>query len=132
MNGLVLLFAVIGFLLCAFGLFIAGFSWWVKNTWGAGSADNGSPIGFGLFLLLSGAVVLWACYYSVPHARAAELTVTPLPHAITHGHRWGEIGRFGTYSDAYLARRWTAMCATAARYQAMSEAYEHGKAQPCK
>ena len=42
---------------------------------------------------------------------------------------------FGTYTQAYLdraqARRWTELCKGGGRYQAMSEAYESGKPDPC-
>ena len=42
---------------------------------------------------------------------------------------------FGTYSKAYQdrqqAKRWRALCKGAGRYQAMSEAYEAGKPDPC-
>jgi hypothetical protein len=43
---------------------------------------------------------------------------------------------FGTYSQAYLdrqqAKRWKELCKGGGRYQAMSEAYEAGKPDPCK
>jgi len=42
---------------------------------------------------------------------------------------------FGTYSRAYLdsqqAKRWKELCKGGGRYQAMSEAYEAGKPDPC-
>lgn len=42
---------------------------------------------------------------------------------------------FGTYSKAYLDRqqvkRWKELCKGGGRYQAMSEAYEAGKPDPC-
>ncbi len=42
---------------------------------------------------------------------------------------------FGSYSQAYKDRwqlkKWRAMCKTGARYQAMSEAYNVGKPDPC-
>jgi len=42
---------------------------------------------------------------------------------------------FGTYSQAYLDRqqtkRWKELCKGGGRYQAMSEAYEAGKPDPC-
>jgi len=42
---------------------------------------------------------------------------------------------FGTYSKAYLDRhrlkQWKEQCKGAGRYQAMSEAYEAGKPDPC-
>lgn len=41
------------------------------------------------------------------------------------------IGVFGTYSDAYLHRRWVRMCRGPARYDAMREAYDMRKPDPC-
>lgn len=42
---------------------------------------------------------------------------------------------FGVYSQAYLdrqqAKRWKLLCKGAGRYQAMSEAHEAGKPDPC-
>lgn len=42
---------------------------------------------------------------------------------------------FGTYSDAYMARKqwrlWKQMCKGSARYQAMWEAHDAGKPNPC-
>jgi len=42
---------------------------------------------------------------------------------------------FGTYSQAYLdrqqAKRWKQLCKGGGRYQAMSEAYEARKPDPC-
>jgi hypothetical protein len=42
---------------------------------------------------------------------------------------------FGVYSKAYTdrqqAKRWRWLCRGAGRYQAMSEAYEAGKRDPC-
>ena len=44
--------------------------------------------------------------------------------------------RFGTYSQAYLdrqqAKKWKDLCSGGGRYQAMSEAYDAGKPDPCK
>jgi len=42
------------------------------------------------------------------------------------------IGDFGTYSAHYLNRRWQRMCKGPQRYEAMREAYEHGRPPPCK
>ncbi len=43
---------------------------------------------------------------------------------------------FGTYSRAYTerqqAKRWRELCKGGGRYQAMSEAYEAGKPDPCQ
>lgn len=43
--------------------------------------------------------------------------------------------QFGTYSQAYLDRqqlkKWKEMCKGGARYQAMSEAYDVRKPDPC-
>ena len=41
------------------------------------------------------------------------------------------LGKFGTYSLKYYERRWKRMCQTSARYDAMREAYEMGRPQPC-
>jgi len=42
---------------------------------------------------------------------------------------------FGTYSQKYLdkqqAKRWKLLCKGGGRYQAMSEAYQAGKPDPC-
>lgn len=42
---------------------------------------------------------------------------------------------FGTYSQKYLdkqqAKRWKQLCRGGGRYQAMSEAYQAGKPDPC-
>jgi len=47
----------------------------------------------------------------------------------------GQHTTFGTYSKAYLdrqqAKRWKQLCKGGGRYQAMSEAYEAGKPDPC-
>jgi len=50
-------------------------------------------------------------------------------------YRPGEGPSFGAYSQAYVdrqqARRWRELCKGGGRYQAMSEAYEAGKPDPC-
>jgi hypothetical protein len=50
-------------------------------------------------------------------------------------YRPGEGPSFGTYSKAYLdrqqAKRWKQLCKGGGRYQAMSEAYEARKPDPC-
>jgi hypothetical protein len=51
------------------------------------------------------------------------------------GYRPGENPSFGVYSRAYVdrqqAKRWRELCKGGGRYQAMSEAYEAGKPDPC-
>ena len=42
-----------------------------------------------------------------------------------------DISKFGRYGDAYYQRRWRRMCLGAARYDAMREADELGKPNPC-
>lgn len=56
-----------------------------------------------------------------------------LPSLITKGHSdSARIDQFGKYNMAYYQRRWKRMCAGSARYDAMREAYEMKKEQPCK
>lgn len=43
----------------------------------------------------------------------------------------GPIDKFGTYSLKYYERRWKRMCKTGARYDAMREANDMGRPQPC-
>lgn len=61
----------------------------------------------------------------VQHARGADMPVI--------GRRVidGEVGKFGRYGDQYYARRWQRMCNGSARYDAMREAYDLGKRNPC-
>jgi hypothetical protein len=57
-----------------------------------------------------------------------------LPNLIVYGRSNPDsmpIGRFGTYSDAYYERRWARMCRGPMRYDAMREAFERGKQNPC-
>jgi hypothetical protein len=50
-------------------------------------------------------------------------------------YRPGEGPSFGTYTRAYAdrqqAKRWRELCKGGGRYQAMGEAYEAGKPDPC-
>ncbi|MDI1264033.1 MAG: hypothetical protein PS018_12335 [bacterium] len=50
-------------------------------------------------------------------------------------YRAGEPATFGTYSKAYQdhaqLKRWRSLCRGGGRYQAMSEAYEARKPDPC-
>jgi hypothetical protein len=41
------------------------------------------------------------------------------------------LGRFGTYSTVYIEKRWAKMCEGSARYQAMWEAHDLSKPNPC-
>lgn len=56
--------------------------------------------------------------------------------AFADAYRPNQQPMFGTYSQAYLeraqAKRWRELCKGAGRYQAMSEAYEAGKPDPCR
>jgi len=53
-----------------------------------------------------------------------------------HAYQPRQPAGFGTYSKAYTeraqARRWKDLCKGGGRYQAMSEAYEAGKPDPCR
>lgn len=42
-----------------------------------------------------------------------------------------DLNKFGIYSNKYYEKRWERMCKTGARYDAMREAYDMGKKQPC-
>lgn len=42
------------------------------------------------------------------------------------------LGMFGTYREHYLQRRWRNMCKGPARYDAMREAMEIGRPNPCQ
>lgn len=130
--GLAIMFMVIGTALMLFGCAVVAFNWWVVTAYSE-KAELNAVRNLGAVMLAVGALCFATGFFSRP-ARAADLALPryiTLPPEITHGHSWGSIGRFGSYSDAWLERRWTAMCATAARYQAMSEAYDLGKANPC-
>lgn len=39
--------------------------------------------------------------------------------------------QFGTYTDKYYEKKWKKLCKGAGRYDAMREAYERGKPDPC-
>lgn len=70
---------------------------------------------------------MWAWY---SRARGADL----LPIEITQGRSApvdGDVSKFGRYDDAYMRRRWRRMCQGSARYQAMGEAYDARKPDPC-
>lgn len=117
--------------LIGFGVFMIGFL-----ARSSAVAENPSVQGvptFGALIFVAGALLCLLAFFSMPSARAADLR---LPPEITIGrsvdYDYGpQLGAFGTYSDAYLRKRWQRMCRTAARYQAMAEAYEHGKHNPC-
>lgn len=121
-----LVIAIIGFAVFVIG-FLARSSAVAENQ-----SVQGVPT-FGALIFVAGALLCLLAFFSMPQARAADL---PLPPEITVGrsvqYDFGPaLGTFGTYSDPYLRRRWQRMCATAARYQAMAEAYDHGKQNPC-
>lgn len=46
-------------------------------------------------------------------------------------YRSGNLDGFGAYSSRYYERHWKRMCKTPARYDAMREAAEMGKRNPC-
>lgn len=75
-------------------------------------------------VLLAIGVVLFASAQIV----AAELN---LPRHGTPVHESSSLDRFGRYGDAYYLRRWKRMCAGSARYDAMREANDLGKPNPC-
>lgn len=70
-------------------------------------------------------------------ATAAELdvkTLAGLPPEILYGQSKPDatdLTKFGRYGDAYYQRRWARMCKGSARYEAMREAWDLGKRQPC-
>jgi hypothetical protein len=70
-------------------------------------------VGFALFLLI--------CAIELGHS--AELRI--------RDYQRSRLDRFGQYGDAYYERRWFKMCKGPARYDAMREAYELGKKNPC-
>lgn len=77
------------------------------------------------------ALVLWLAF-AVDRANAASLDI-PLPPEITMGYSYDRpIGLFGTYSTHYMQRRWARMCKGPMRYEAMREAFELGRPNPCR
>ena len=75
--------------------------------------------------------VLWAAF-AIDEARGAEIDL-PLPPEVTLGYSYDRpMGVFGTYSTNYLRRRWARMCKGPDRYEAMREAFELGKENPCR
>lgn len=130
------LLAVLFFIGCLIA--VIGFAMFMIGFLARTSAVNESPSvqglpTFGALVFVAGALLCLLAFFSMPRAHAADLR---LPPEITVGRsvqyeRGSALGAFGTYSDSYLRKRWRRMCATAARYQAMAEAYDHGKANPC-
>jgi hypothetical protein len=96
---------------------------------------------FGVSLIALGVVI---AFWFVRTARGAELDLHKhnLPPMIMCGAAMcnakgtytadGEIDKFGRYSSKYYEKRWKRMCKTGARYDAMREANDMGKEQPCK
>lgn len=68
-------------------------------------------------------VVLVGVLIRIPHVSSAELK---LPKIITR-----DFGRPSNTVDAINDGRWSEMCKGAARYEAMREAYELRKPDPC-
>lgn len=81
-------------------------------------------------LTLGFAIICMVVGMTVKRAWGAELK---LPNEITCGQTTcdGDISKFGRYSRAYYERRWKRMCKGGARYDAMREAFEAGKPNPC-
>jgi hypothetical protein len=87
-------------------------------------------------------VVFWFVKILAPvPAQGATLDLRNMPPMIMCGAAMcdkratyiadGEIDKFGRYSSKYYEKRWKRMCKTGARYDAMREANDMGKANPC-
>jgi hypothetical protein len=65
--------------------------------------------------------------------RAHGADIYALPNEIKHGRSMpdGDISTFGTYSPAYYRSRWSRMCKGPQRYDAMREAYDMQRPDPC-
>jgi hypothetical protein len=80
-------------------------------------------VGLGLFTIGAAALFAFVLFIDyVPRAYGAELSVPVID---------GPIDKFGRYGDRYYQRRWKRMCAGPARYDAMREANDLGKRNPC-
>lgn len=102
--------------------------WWFAKM----QAPKGAIVGASTLKVLWLVVLFVWAVYGIEKANAADLALPRLPYEITHGYSRAPLGTFGTYSNHYLHRRWARMCKGAARYQAMGEAYEMGRPQPCR
>jgi hypothetical protein len=84
-------------------------------------------------------VLFWAATIMERRARAAELWLPPAlidrnltPPPTIMREESTALGAFGTYSTNYMQRRWARLCKGGGRYQAMAEAYERGRPNPCR
>lgn len=89
---------------------------------------NTGPRGGCTFLFLG--IVLMTLSLVASIVLAAELPV-PRPDPRPFVGESGDLNKFGRYADSYYARRWKRMCAGPARYDAMREANDLGKGNPC-
>lgn len=96
---------------------------------------------FSVGLFWAVALVLWMAFaFDIKPSRGADLELRLLPPEILLGRSLtpppfeesATLGTFGTYSTNYMRRRWARLCKGGGRYQAMSEAYERGLANPCR
>ena len=72
-------------------------------------------------------LIVWAAWHY--DARGAELVI---PEKFRDRvYESGDLNKFGRYGDAYYLRRWKRMCNGPARYDAMREANDLGKGNPC-
>lgn len=92
---------------------------------------NTGPRGGCTFLFAAFMVIVVGCMVPIVVAsyvavQAFVLMATPASSADL------PLARFGTYSDAHLRKRWANLCKGGGRYQAMAEAYELGRPDPCQ
>ena len=102
-----------------------------EQYWKPEPPSRAGPRGGCLFAALGFSIVI-VCVVAVYAAHGAELmTFTTRPPQRALVIESMQLGRFGTYSDEYYARRWKRMCAGSARYEAMREANDRGRPMPC-
>lgn len=95
------------------------------------------PIGFAFFTLCMIAASSWANSFAIRPAEARLHIAMELPKAFQDrvmeykGLAPGEVSRFGVYGDHYYFRRWKRMCKGSERYEAMREAFDLKKGNPC-
>jgi hypothetical protein len=94
------------------------------------NANQAGPRGGRIFAMF-GVLVAFVSLMFYVQAHGADLA---LPNLIKCGK--SHCDRFEPsdekFGDQYYERRWKQMCQGSARYDAMREAYDLGKAQPCK
>jgi hypothetical protein len=93
------------------------------------AGPRGGCLFAGIALTLVLATLVAIVTYDIVHG--AELTMSARPHKHAPVIESMQLGRFGTYSDEYYARRWRRMCDGPARYDAMREAADRGRPNPC-